>query len=705
MAGNAGEAYVEISPDLSGFGTELSAKMRPALASAESSVSSSGSRMRSAMGTAGKYAGLAFLGIGAGAAVAVGAGLKVASSMEQARIGFTTMLGSAEKADVFLRDLQAFAAETPFEFQELTAAAGRLSAVGTETSQIIPLMTSLGDATSAMGTGAQGIDRAVTALTQMQQKGKVTGEEMLQLAEAGIPAWDALASHMGTTVAEAQAAVSAGSVGAEEIFTALETRSGAAMQKVSGMMEKQSATLAGMFSTLKDTVSLELGNAVMPLVDSLKDVLPQLSTLIGDLLATVGPAFAALFGELAKVFTAILPVIIPILEQLASVFVKVLGVIGPALGTIVKALAPALAVVMDALEALIDAILPLIPIIANVIKSLMPFVVMILEVAGAIIGALGPALGSIIAIVVGALLPILVQLLDAFSPLFPVITELVVAIVPLLQILAELVALIGGAVIKVVAGLVVKLVEVLVPAIKFVAKIIATLVRVVTTVVSAIIGGKGFGRAFAFFQSLPAKIAGFFGAAGKWLLEAGRAIIRGLLEGIRFLWELVKIWYVDIPLKILGFFGDAGTWLLDAGKAIIQGLWDGMKDIWDDATGWIGGLAGKIADLKGPLDKDKKLLVPAGNAIMGGFEKGLREGFGPVERFLGGIAPNVRIGGGLRGGSARALEAQGRFELVGVLELTEGSRAYIAGVARAEDQAAMRHARTRSRMGVRGGGG
>src|SRR5215207_8155078 len=52
--------------------------------------------------------------IGAGAAAAA-YGLKVASSNEQARISFTTMLGSAEKANRFLRDLQQFAAETPFE--------------------------------------------------------------------------------------------------------------------------------------------------------------------------------------------------------------------------------------------------------------------------------------------------------------------------------------------------------------------------------------------------------------------------------------------------------------------------------------------------------------------------------------------------------------------------------------------------------------
>src|SRR4249919_298425 len=75
------------------------------------------------VGTAG--AGVA-LGIGAIGAAAVKYGLDVASGNEQAKIGFTTMLGSAKKADAFLRQMQAFAAKTPFEFPELQKAASGL---------------------------------------------------------------------------------------------------------------------------------------------------------------------------------------------------------------------------------------------------------------------------------------------------------------------------------------------------------------------------------------------------------------------------------------------------------------------------------------------------------------------------------------------------------------------------------------------------
>ena len=46
------------------------------------------------------------------------------AQMEQARIGFTTMLGSAERAEAFLSDMADFAARTPFEFPEYPYPAG-----------------------------------------------------------------------------------------------------------------------------------------------------------------------------------------------------------------------------------------------------------------------------------------------------------------------------------------------------------------------------------------------------------------------------------------------------------------------------------------------------------------------------------------------------------------------------------------------------
>lgn len=111
------------------------------------------------------------------------------------------------------------------------------------------------------------------------------------------------------------------------------------------------------------------------------------------------------------------------------------------------------------------------------------------------------------------------------------------------------------------------------------------------------------------------------------LSNAWENIKTGVSKGIDNVVSFVK----DLPGKILDALGDVGSLLLDAGKSIINGFLDGLKSAWDSVTGWIGGIGDWIAEHKGPEDYDKKLLVPAGNWIMEGLGKGLGEGFEGVK--------------------------------------------------------------------------
>lgn len=94
--------------------------------------------------------------------------------------------------------------------------------------------------------------------------------------------------------------------------------------------------------------------------------------------------------------------------------------------------------------------------------------------------------------------------------------------------------------------------------------------------------------------------------------------------GVMQKWNELVAWIGALPGRILEALGDLGRLLIDAGRQIIRGLWDGMVDMWNSARNWVAGIAGDIADLKGPLEKDKKLLIPAGEAIMNGLEEGMR---------------------------------------------------------------------------------
>jgi tape measure domain-containing protein len=247
------------------------------------------------LGAGGAVAALATVG-GAGAIM----GAKVASGNEQARISFGTMLGSAQKADKFLRQLQQFAATTPFEFPELQTAASSLISSGIEADKVIPIMRTLGDVTSGMGTGAEGVQRATVALQQMSAAGRITGEDLNQLRDAGIPVFDLLSKATGKSKAEIVKLAQAGKLGKSELDAMMKAlESGAGLERFSGLMDKQSKSLAGMASTLKDTMGQGLANAVAPLFPMLKAGLGGVSdafAAINPVLVSFGKVTAAAFG-------------------------------------------------------------------------------------------------------------------------------------------------------------------------------------------------------------------------------------------------------------------------------------------------------------------------------------------------------------------------------------------------------------------------
>lgn len=170
------------------------------------------------------------------------------AEMEQYVTSFTVMLGSAEKAQAMIKSMTEFAAATPLELTDIVSAGQLLMNYGVAAEDLIPTMQKLGD---LAGGNAEKMNRVALAYGQMLAKGKVTGEELRQMTEAGVPLLQTLAETMGKTTAEVQDLSSKGKVGINDLnnaITSLTTGSG----KFAGMMEQQSQTMNGMLSTMKD---------------------------------------------------------------------------------------------------------------------------------------------------------------------------------------------------------------------------------------------------------------------------------------------------------------------------------------------------------------------------------------------------------------------------------------------------------------------
>ena len=211
-------------------------------------------------------AALAITGIGAALAAAGVKAIEAAGKLQNVQTAFTNMLGSAQKAAAFTKDLQAFAAATPFEFNQVTSAAQKFLAFGFTAEQVIPTLTAVGDAAAGVGLGAEGINRVTLALGQIAAKSKVQSDEMLQLTEAGIPAWQMLADKIGVSVPEAMDMVTKGMVDAQTGISALVS---GMSQKFGGMMEQQSQTIQGTWSTMMDGLEQIAGQVGLRLAESL----------------------------------------------------------------------------------------------------------------------------------------------------------------------------------------------------------------------------------------------------------------------------------------------------------------------------------------------------------------------------------------------------------------------------------------------------
>lgn len=209
---------------------------------------------------------------GAGAAMSVKLGFSFNAVKEQAEIAFTTMLGDGQKAKKFIADLTEFAAKTPFQISGLLDSTKKLMAFGFEAEKIIPMLTVVGDTAAAMG-NPQVMDRMILALGQMQAKGKVSAQEMNQLAEAGIGAWKFLADEIGISIPEAMKLAENGAISASVAIPAI--LKGAA-DRFGGSMKDQSKTWVGLLSTLADQVSIWTGKITEPLYNSFRNGLSKM---------------------------------------------------------------------------------------------------------------------------------------------------------------------------------------------------------------------------------------------------------------------------------------------------------------------------------------------------------------------------------------------------------------------------------------------
>ena len=120
-------------------------------------------------------------------------------------------------------------------------------------------------------------------------------------------------------------------------------------------------------------------------------------------------------------------------------------------------------------------------------------------------------------------------------------------------------------------------------------------------------------------------------------------VANSLKDGFLNVLESLKGGVSNAIDAVKGFFDQ--LWNIDlsgAGRAIMEGFLNGLKAAWGAVTDFVGGIASWIAEHKGPISYDRRLLIPAGQAIMGGFNTALMGGFEDVKGNVSGMADGIR---------------------------------------------------------------
>ena len=174
----------------------------------------------------------------------------VRSEIERLETSFRVLIGNKDKADELFSSIRKFAVETPLQLNDLAGAAKTMMGFGIASDDILANLKALGDV--AMG-DSQKFQSLSLAFSQTSAAGKLMGQDLLQMVNAGFNPLDQMSKTTGKSISKLKDEMSQGSISADMVRQAFidATSEGG---KFNGMLEAQSKTMAGAYSNLQGAI-------------------------------------------------------------------------------------------------------------------------------------------------------------------------------------------------------------------------------------------------------------------------------------------------------------------------------------------------------------------------------------------------------------------------------------------------------------------
>lgn len=122
------------------------------------------------------------------------------------------------------------------------------------------------------------------------------------------------------------------------------------------------------------------------------------------------------------------------------------------------------------------------------------------------------------------------------------------------------------------------------------------------------------------------------------IVNIWNAVWNGLVNIVKTIFKtIIAVVSNDLKGMVNLFYIDLGA----QGRAIMNSFLNGLRSAWEAVKSFVSGIGSWIKAHKGPIRVDRKLLIPAGIAIMTGFNKGLQDQFSTVQKGVSNMAGAV----------------------------------------------------------------
>ena len=226
------------------------------------------------------------------------------ANMEQTRVQFETFTGSAKKGNEVIAQLQNFSLATPFDDEQVLKAGKSLLAFGVGTDELQSKLTQIGNISSATG---KDFNELTTIYGKAKTAGTLYAEDINQLVEAGVPIIGEFAKQLGVPTSQVKKLASQGKISfdmLEKGFDSLGGKTG----KWGALMDKQSKTLAGRWSSVVGTVQnlmSSLGEGQIPFIGIIVDKMAEVLMWVKNNKEKLAQLFIPLQDAVQPLFTAL----------------------------------------------------------------------------------------------------------------------------------------------------------------------------------------------------------------------------------------------------------------------------------------------------------------------------------------------------------------------------------------------------------------